>query len=97
MVAKAVEGTVRGIPNKCTEPVLYGGSIIYSDTLIKLFLFQLAETLLKKETLNYDDVEKLIGPPPFGKKRLIDREEFEQSVNKEAGEEKSQQQQQQQS
>ncbi|KDR15916.1 paraplegin isoform X1 [Zootermopsis nevadensis] len=54
----------------------------------------LAETLLKKETLNYDDVEKLIGPPPFGKKRLVGPEEFEQSVNKEAGEEKSQQQQQ---
>jgi spastic paraplegia protein 7 len=54
----------------------------------------LAETLLKKETLNYDDVEKLIGPPPFGKKRLIGPEEFEQSVNKAAEEEKSQQQEQ---
>lgn len=60
----------------------------------QVVLFQLAETLLKKETLNYDDVEKLIGPPPFGKKRLVGPEEFEQSVNKEAGEEKSQQQQQ---
>ena len=59
-------------------------------------VFQLAETLLKKETLNYDDVEKLIGPPPFGKKTLIGPAEFEESVNKAAGEEESQQQQQQQ-
>jgi spastic paraplegia protein 7 len=51
---------------------------------------------LKKETLNYDDVEKLIGPPPFGKKTLIGPAEFEESVNKAAGEEESQQQQQQQ-
>jgi spastic paraplegia protein 7 len=60
----------------------------------------LAETLLEKETLNYDDVEKLIGPPPFGKKRLIGPAEFEVSVNKAAEEgreeEKSQQNQQQQ-
>lgn len=64
-----------------------------------MFLFQLAETLLEKETLNYDDVEKLIGPPPFGKKRLIGPAEFEESVNKAAEEgreeEKSQQNQQQ--
>lgn len=44
-------------------------------------LFQLAETLMKKETLNYDDVVKLIGPPPYGKKRLIEPVEFEASVN----------------
>jgi hypothetical protein len=31
----------------------------------------LAETLLKKETLNYDDVEKLIGLTLHGKKSLI--------------------------
>jgi spastic paraplegia protein 7 len=59
-------------------------------------IFQLAETLLKKETLNYDDVEKLIGPPPFGKKTLIGPAEFEESVNKAAGEEESQRRQQQQ-
>ncbi|XP_071050116.1 mitochondrial inner membrane m-AAA protease component paraplegin [Onthophagus taurus] len=45
----------------------------------------LAEELLKKETLNYDDVEALIGPPPHGKKRLIEPAEFEESVRKEAG------------
>nr|CAD7203567.1 unnamed protein product [Timema douglasi] len=37
----------------------------------------LAETLLKKETLNYDDVELLIGPPPFGKKNLISEVDFQ--------------------
>ncbi|XP_024892769.1 paraplegin [Temnothorax curvispinosus] len=39
----------------------------------------LAEALLKKETLSYDDVEKLIGPPPYGKKRLVEPGEFENS------------------
>jgi len=42
-------------------------------------LYQLAEALLEKETLTYDDVEKLIGPPPFGKKRLVEPAEFEKS------------------
>lgn len=32
----------------------------------------LAEELLKRETLNYDDVVKLIGPPPYGGKKVID-------------------------
>lgn len=32
----------------------------------------LAQELLKKEVLNYDDIEKLIGPPPHGKKQLIE-------------------------
>ncbi|XP_065172580.1 paraplegin [Atheta coriaria] len=41
----------------------------------------LAETLLKKESLNYDDVEKLIGPPPHGKKRLIEPAEFEKLIS----------------
>lgn len=40
---------------------------------------QLAEALLKRETLSYDDVEKLIGPPPYGKKRLVEPAEFENS------------------
>lgn len=37
----------------------------------------LAETLLKQETLNYADVEKLIGPPPYGPKKLITPDEFD--------------------
>ncbi|XP_078040803.1 SPG7 matrix AAA peptidase subunit, paraplegin [Augochlora pura] len=36
----------------------------------------LAEELLKKETLTYKDVEKLLGPPPYGKKRLVEPAEF---------------------
>lgn len=44
------------------------------------FCFQLAENLLKKETLNYTDVEALLGPPPFGKKRLIEPADFEESL-----------------
>ncbi|XP_012227852.2 mitochondrial inner membrane m-AAA protease component paraplegin [Linepithema humile] len=42
-------------------------------------LTKLAEALLEKETLTYEDVEKLIGPPPFGKKRLMEPAEFEKS------------------
>ncbi|XP_025835008.1 paraplegin-like [Agrilus planipennis] len=45
----------------------------------------IAENLLKKETLNYEDVEKLIGPPPYGKKKLIEQAEFEESVRSDAG------------
>lgn len=40
----------------------------------------MAESLVKKETLNYSDVEALLGPPPFGKKRLIEPTEFEESL-----------------
>lgn len=43
----------------------------------------LAESLLKKETLNYDDVEALLGPPPFGRKHLIDPNEFEEFMKEE--------------
>ncbi|KAM0724707.1 Mitochondrial inner membrane m-AAA protease component paraplegin [Formica fusca] len=42
-------------------------------------LDKLAEALLERETLTYDDVKKLIGPPPFGKKRLVEPAEFEKS------------------
>lgn len=41
--------------------------------------------MLKKETLNYDDVEKLLGPPPHGNKRLIDPAEFEETLRKDVG------------
>merc|ERR1719431_914016 len=40
----------------------------------------LAQLLLKKETLNYDDVEALLGPPPFGKKHLISPADYEQEA-----------------
>lgn len=43
----------------------------------------MAETLLERETLNYNDVEALIGPPPHGKKRLIEPADFEASLKKE--------------
>lgn len=33
--------------------------------------FQLANTLLEKEVVNYDDIEALLGPPPFGPKKMI--------------------------
>lgn len=38
----------------------------------RFFLLQLAEELLKRETLNYEDIVKLIGPPPFPNKQKID-------------------------
>lgn len=48
-------------------------------------LEKLAEMLLIKETLNYDDVERLLGPPPFGEKKLIEPADFEESLRKDAG------------
>ena len=41
-------------------------------SLTYCYLFQLAQSLLDKETLSYTDVEALIGPPPFGKKKVVD-------------------------
>lgn len=42
---------------------------------------QLAEALLEKETLDYDEVVSLIGPPPFDSaKRRVESVEFEQSL-----------------
>lgn len=44
-------------------------------------LVKLAEALLKQETLNYDQVVELIGPPKYdAAKRKIDPIEFEQSL-----------------
>ncbi|KAJ0183648.1 hypothetical protein K1T71_000071 [Dendrolimus kikuchii] len=42
-------------------------------------LRSLSEELLKKETLNFKDVEAILGPPPFPKK-FIDPIEFEQNL-----------------
>lgn len=33
--------------------------------------FQLANALLEKEVINYEDIEALIGPPPHGPKKMI--------------------------
>jgi spastic paraplegia protein 7 len=41
----------------------------------------LAQTLLEKETLNYDEVVELIGPPKYeASKRKIEPVEFEDSL-----------------
>ena len=37
----------------------------------------LAQALLARETLNYDDVVELLGPPPHGKKALVSPADFE--------------------
>ncbi|XP_053304719.1 paraplegin [Spea bombifrons] len=34
-------------------------------------LLALANALLEREVINYDDIEKLIGPPPHGPKKMI--------------------------
>jgi len=44
----------------------------------------LTQLLLKKETLNYQDVEDLLGPPPFGKKHLVSPIDFEQQLKKQS-------------
>ncbi|ALC49898.1 CG2658 [Drosophila busckii] len=44
-------------------------------------LEKLAEALLEKETLDYDEVVSIIGPPPFDPaKRQVEAVEFEQSL-----------------
>jgi len=47
-------------------------------------LEMLAQLLLKKETLNYQDVEDLLGPPPFGKKHLVTPLDFEHQLNEQS-------------
>uniref|UniRef100_A0A6I8PI80 SPG7 matrix AAA peptidase subunit, paraplegin n=1 Tax=Ornithorhynchus anatinus TaxID=9258 RepID=A0A6I8PI80_ORNAN len=42
---------------------------VLQDNLDKLHA--LANALLEKEVINYEDIEKLIGPPPHGPKKLI--------------------------
>ena len=32
---------------------------------------QLANTLLEREVVNYDDIEALLGSPPYGPKKMI--------------------------
>jgi len=44
----------------------------------------LAEELIKKETLNYQDVEALLGPPPFGKKHLVSPLDYEQQLKEQS-------------
>ncbi|KAG6449168.1 hypothetical protein O3G_MSEX005890 [Manduca sexta] len=43
-------------------------------------LKQLAEELLKKETLNFKEVQAILGPPPFPGKKFIDPVEFETNL-----------------
>ncbi|CAG4984139.1 unnamed protein product [Parnassius apollo] len=43
-------------------------------------LKKLAEELYKRETLNFDDVKAILGPPPFPRKKFIDPVEFENSL-----------------
>lgn len=56
-------------------------SLTLRETLNRCLLLQMAEALLEKETLNYDEVVALIGPPTFeSAKRKIDPIEFENSM-----------------
>ena len=47
-------------------------------------LSSMAEALLKRETLNYEDVESLLGPPPHGKKHLVTPTEYERQLREQA-------------
>lgn len=49
--------------------------MIYNK-IIYYIIIQIAEALIEKETLSYDDVEKLIGPPPHGKKNFVELADF---------------------
>jgi len=59
-----------------------------TETLLiehRQLLEKLAEALLEKETLNFNDVELLIGPPPHGQKNFIEPLQFEAEINEQAG------------
>lgn len=47
-------------------------------------LEQMAQALLKKETLNYADVEELLGAPPHGKKHLVSPADYERELRNQA-------------
>jgi len=47
-------------------------------------LESLAQLLLEKETLNYSDVEDLLGPPPHGQKRLVNPLDYELSLDEQS-------------
>ena len=47
-------------------------------------LQKMAEALLEKETLNYEDVELLLGAPPHGKKHLVSPVDFENQLKQQA-------------
>jgi spastic paraplegia protein 7 len=49
----------------------------------------MAEALLERETLNYDDVEKLLGPPPHGKKHLVSPVDYDNELKRQANLDKS--------
>merc|ERR1712142_643463 len=55
---------------------------LLSDNKDKLEM--LAQLLLKKETLNYQDLEDLLGPPPFGKKHLVNPLDYERQLDEQA-------------
>ncbi|XP_055342096.1 paraplegin-like isoform X2 [Paramacrobiotus metropolitanus] len=43
-------------------------------------LVKVAENLLLKEQMNYEDMEKLIGPPPFGAKAMISPSDWDNFI-----------------
>lgn len=51
---------------------------LLKDNNDKLIL--LAEELLKKETLNFQEVKSILGPTPFPRKKFIDPVEFESNL-----------------
>lgn len=53
-----------------------------------LLFLQLANALLEKEVINYEDIEALIGPPPHGPKKRIAPQRWSdaQREKREAGE-----------
>uniref|UniRef100_A0A0K2T9J2 AAA+ ATPase domain-containing protein n=1 Tax=Lepeophtheirus salmonis TaxID=72036 RepID=A0A0K2T9J2_LEPSM len=59
---------------------------ITEELLIKNkdLLEKLAEKLLEKETLNYDDVVEILGPPRFKNKNFISPSDYEASLRRQA-------------
>lgn len=49
----------------------YVSNATFKSQLVMVCLFQLANALLEREVVNYDDIEALLGPPPYGPKKMI--------------------------
>lgn len=53
------------------NPERFSNDIITVRVNFFILPLQLANTLLEREVVSYDDIEALLGPPPHGPKKLI--------------------------
>ena len=70
MIASAslrAEGIIESHQDKLKLASLCNKMVDHTNELINFMSLQLAENLLSKEILNYDDILNILGPAPFQK------------------------------